>query len=465
MDFDLNDVNDITSSVNDLIGNTRTIARIVSNTSISRLAKDSIFQFPCITSASINTDEAYTIAKTCERNYAAMLVSAISLRSFVDLEKYGSINGYLKSFHTNGILGGTTDLASATIESTTVTSAMVDATSKVTDLGLSTLWDCVEEQVDTELINDMYQPYKRTARILQDAVDGAMEARAKVNRPSTADVTYVRDPDEYNGGVSVSARYDANGALLYPQIRVEKNGKVSYKADTSRGPLRATAPVRGSSKYGVTYVGKSKEDDILNNQTPTLVNISFQVKAKGAVTTYEQICMIGVRANVRRVNSSMMVSSLIEGIQNRFIFKFMKWTKGEIKTSQAISEFIFGFSKMKNAGVAAAKNSSWLKNLSMKKYASVYNRILGKRLLPNATIIMTDLEAAQVKSATGADFRNLAVARKFMKDYFLIGLAIYDTEGKVIDILTDGDEDFTSYSMRSLVAAVKKDTELLDSKF
>ena len=57
------------------------IAKLVSPTSITRLAKDSIFQFPSYISSGIDTDEIYDISKCLEKNYAAIMASVLSLHS------------------------------------------------------------------------------------------------------------------------------------------------------------------------------------------------------------------------------------------------------------------------------------------------------------------------------------------------------------------------------------------------
>ena len=47
----------------------------------------------------------------------------------------------------------------------------------------------------------------------------------------------------------------------------------------------------------------------------------------------------------------------------------------------------------------------------------------------------------------------------------MLAFGIYDTESKLLDIIYDGESQFSSYSIRELVAKNKKDTNLLTSSY
>ena len=71
-------------NVNTAVSTGKVIAKYVSNTSLTKLAKDSIFQFPVIISASIDNDEIFVMAKSFERSYASMMVSVISMNNCIE---------------------------------------------------------------------------------------------------------------------------------------------------------------------------------------------------------------------------------------------------------------------------------------------------------------------------------------------------------------------------------------------
>ena len=112
-------------------------------------------------------------------------------------------------------------------------------------------------------------------------------------------------------------------------------------------------------------------------------------------------------------------------------------------------------------GYAAGKGDNWLKLLRERKMAQSINKILGKRLLPNASIVITESEALAIKEATGVDPHNPADVQKMMNRYFLLAFGIYDTENKLLDVMYDGESQFSTESIRELAAKNKKDTNLL----
>lgn len=48
-----------------------------------------------------------------------------------------------------------------------------------------------------------------------------------------------------------------------------------------------------------------------------------------------------------------------------------------------------------------------------------------------------------------------------MDKYFILGFGIYDTEAKMLNMIYDGDADFSQYSLRSMIADSKKELNLL----
>ena len=90
------------------------------------------------------------------------------------------------------------------------------------------------------------------------------------------------------------------------------------------------------------------------------------------------------------------------------------------------------------------------------------SKIFGARLLPNATIVITENEALQIKEATGLDLHSPGVIKKIMDKYFLLGFGIYDTETRILSSMIDGDTNYTQYPMRALVSGIKKEVDLLN---
>ena len=410
-------------NVNTAIGTGKVVAKYVSNTSLTKLAKDSIFQFPVIISASIDNDEIFVMAKSLERSYASMMVSVISLSNYVDLTKYGKedyLINFLRRFHSNTNIGGNI-IAS---ESISISEANILPQENVVGVNIASLWDSVYESVDNESINDMYRPYNRTKHILENALEESM----------TVKIGDSKDPKiTINNADAISKLGDKNTAYT------DKDGN--------------TKVIRG----GATKPNQVVKSDYMTDMAPTMINVTVVADATGKGATWTQSVVIGIKAMVRMVKSGIMINNMMDAFKDRGLFKWLSWTKGEISTA----ELIFGAGKAMQDGYAAGKGDNWLKTLRERKMMQGINKILGKRLLPNASIIITESEAIAIHDALGIDVHNPADVKKMMNRYFLLAFGIYDTENKLLDIMYDGESQFSTESIREIAAKNKKDTNLL----
>ena len=410
-------------NVNTAIGTGKVVAKYVSNTSLTKLAKDSIFQFPVIISASIDNDEIFVMAKSLERSYASMMVSVISLSNYVDLTKYGKedyLINFLRRFHSNTNIGGNI-IAS---ESISISEANILPQENVVGVNIASLWDSVYESVDNESINDMYRPYNRTKHILENALEESM----------TVKIGDSKDPKiTINNADAISKLGDKNTAYT------DKDGN--------------TKTIRG----GATKPNQIVKSDYMTDMAPTMINVTVVADATGKGATWTQSVVIGIKAMVRMVKSGIMINNMMDAFKDRGLFKWLSWTKGEISTA----ELIFGAGKAMQDGYAAGKGDNWLKTLRERKMMQGINKLLGKRLLPNASIIITESEAIAIHDAIGIDVHNPADVKKMMNRYFLLAFGIYDTENKLLDIMYDGESQFSTESIRELAAKNKKDTNLL----
>ena len=405
-------------NVNTAVSTGKVIAKYVSNTSLTKLAKDSIFQFPVIISASIDNDEIFVMAKSFERSYASMMVSVISMSSYIDLNKYGKedyLVNFLRRFHSNTNIGGNI-IAS---ESISISDANILPQENVVGVNVAALWDSVYESVDNTSINDMYRPFKRTTRILENALEAGTFAKT-----ITIGNTSIDNADTI--------------AKIGQKNVVNNEGK----------------PIRNSKSDKFNQVVKS---DYMTDMAPTMINVTVVADATGKGATWTQSVVLGIKSMVRMVKSGVMVNNMMDAFKDRGLFKWLSWTKGEISTA----ELIFGAGKAMQDGYAAGKGDNWLKLLRERKMAQGINKILGKRLLPNASIVITESEALAIKEATGVDPHNPADVQKMMNRYFLLAFGIYDTENKLLDVMYDGESQFSTESIRELAAKNKKDTNLL----
>lgn len=460
----------IASSVKDINSNISKMSAVIqTNTgknSLTRLTRDQIFQFPIVMSADIDNDEKYPIIKNIEKNYASLVMTAITNEGVINRDQYKSVNDFLKKFHNNAdIPFPTTESADEII----VTEAIVrEGYIPVKELEKMDM--TLESQLDLESINSIYLPFNKTKATIQRAIE-----KSKIATEADSDL-YIRRPvykkDKYGKFILDNNRYvvdvDKYGNPKYEYIQASKNDikngiakPLSYwdelplnrelekedrfnrrddAKEERRELIKARSNIRGE------FAKAEKNDSLM----PTMLNITLANSQK-EVGSWSQQLVIGVRAVPRYLPPSLVISNMCEAFRDRTIFSFLKFTKGELKWW----DVLFGISSAKNNAITNS-TSRWLKVLksrAKKRRSKKYN--------PNMTIIITENEAIMIKEKCGIDPHNTSSVRKMMDKYFLLAFGIYDTEAKMLNIIYDGDNEFSQMSLRTLVAESKKETNLL----
>jgi hypothetical protein len=163
----------------------------------------------------------------------------------------------------------------------------------------------------------------------------------------------------------------------------------------------------------------------------------------------------------RIVGSNLMIASMINACkESHGIFKFLKWTKGEVKTLDAI----FGVSAAKNKAIVKHDKNhvKFLEQSKKRKGINGVGKFVKNEVLPTTTIIITNYEAAKIKEECGVDLTDLKEAVKLMNKYYLLSFAIYDTEQNTMKVLFDCDTDWGYTTIGSLKAAVNKTSDVLN---
>jgi hypothetical protein len=434
--LDSNKANAIDASV----GFAKAVISSAGKKSLTRMSKDSIFQFPCIASSDIDSDNLAVLIKAVEVTYASMLVSVLSIEGSIDRSKYQDTAAYLRRFHTNTTPGK--DVGSLF----SVDSATINAFNTFNDTAvLESLWDIIEEQVDNESFNDIYTPFKSSKRKMYDALE-SMETSAIAMEKEGSNRWYNAHPEAKALKRGLFGDKNGENKGKFPAYTPLNNNHDVVKDPNSHDKMKDE--YRESSGGG-----KVMTNNTLNSLEPTLINITLVNYNQSARWT--QNVTLGVKAMGRVIKSSVIVSNMVQAAKDKVIFKFINWTKGEQNVAQALAD-LAGFKDAKLNGIGAARGN-WLSKLRNRKKINNVTKFTGYRLLPNCTIIMTDAEVEQIKSTTGIDYREASIAKGVIDKYFLLGIIIYDTESDSADIIYDGDTTYTTYSMRALMTSINKD--------
>jgi hypothetical protein len=219
-------------------------------------------------------------------------------------------------------------------------------------------------------------------------------------------------------------------------------------------------------KTGNNAKNEIVKNDKLTALEPTMVNVTVtrhNNNPGSGPSVYLQTITLGVKAMVRLVKSDLMVANMVEAAKNaNAIFKFIRWTKGEIKF---VRDFVFGISEAKASALAKSSiESKVLKSSKKRKKINNISKFLDNEVFPTLTIVMTTYEVLQVKNICGVDLSQLYNALKLMNKYYLLAFSIYDPDTQTLQTLFDGDDDFSYATIGTMKSQENKDINLSNTK-
>ena len=133
-------------------------------TSLARMSSDATLQFPIIISRSINLDNAQSVSKALERQYANFVQLVISLNPHMDLDEDKDVIGYIKkNIHQNNINAldlmesATSVLSNEAYGVYLLTSINNGSNANITRSNKEQMFS-VEECLNMNSVNNLYQP-------------------------------------------------------------------------------------------------------------------------------------------------------------------------------------------------------------------------------------------------------------------------------------------------------------------
>jgi len=447
---------EMTAKVLQGVKNVGSLMKLSQRKSIMTMASPGMYMYPLIMSSGIDSDAQLALAKGFQMTYAAAVATAYSLNPLMDMDKVDNASDYVKKFHNNNA-----SLLSADIKGVQQALGMEgyeDAEVKATvnhnipamDLVALNMYASgdIKDSLCTESLNDSYKPYTRTERIIKEKINAMKIAKEDAQDIVNSFGDHINDMGAkqtslYNDGV-----YN-RGTSTKTTITRDKDGNIE-KTQTVKDDIRK--PVVQ------TQFNQVVKNPQMESMEPTMVNV--QVLVKGGKTPSINLT-IGVKVMPRLVPTNLMIASMSEACRNsRTIFKFLKWSKGEVGTFDAIFGVSDARSKVNSQNEQMEKR--FLKQLKKRKRLNGVGKFFNNEVLPTTTIIITTYEAARIKDECHVDLDVLQNAVKLLNSYYLLAFGIYDTEQGTLKVLFDCDTDWGYTTITSLKSSVNKTNDLLN---
>lgn len=382
---------------------------------ITRGAKDSTFQFPCLIADSVPLDMANTMSRTLDKVYASFTQTWLSMNSVVDITINPTPLDYLRKMHQNLRLEGS------------LNDLMVDP-----------------EDVDSYM--EKVQDGKYKLYMSRDNSYGVVfNISNKTNRAILE--SHKELLKEHLSDIDVKpleAFYEADDASSVDIV------DRFVTAQSSKASIQKQRDIASISNN--VQVPKLVDRDIkkTNDMVPLGVQVRLiAVNDKKEFVQYMDF-IVGVKTIMHIIQTDDMVDNLKRGIENKsLLFKFLRWTTGEISL---IKDIILNLDEIKNDSVRQAGKSPFFGTLQRLKNKKVgmTNFTVPHAIIPNATVVISSYEADILQSKYGIDIRRDTIVRMLMNNLFLMAFVIMDEGTGTVSVFYDGDQTYQTYAIETL---------------
>lgn len=382
---------------------------------ITRGAKDSTFQFPCLIADSVPLDMANTMSRTLDKVYASFTQTWLSMNSVVDITINPTPLDYLRKMHQNLKLEGS--LNDLMVDPDDVDSYM----EKVQD-GKYKLYMSKDNSYGV-----VFNISNKTNRAI-------LESHKELLKEHLSDIDVK----------PLEAFYEADDASSVDIV------DRFVTAQSSKASIQKQRDIASISNN--VQAPKLVDRDIkkTNDMVPLGVQVRLiAVNDKKEFVQYMDF-IVGVKTIMHIIQTDDMVDNLKRGIENKsLLFKFLRWTTGEISL---IKDIILNLDEIKNDNVRQAGKSPFFGTLQRLKNKKVgmTNFTVPHAIIPNATVVISSYEADILQSKYGIDIRRDTIVRMLMNNLFLMTFVIMDEGTGTVSVFYDGDQTYQTYAIETL---------------
>ena len=191
-----------------------------------------------------------------------------------------------------------------------------------------------------------------------------------------------------------------------------------------------------------------------NELAPTLLHIRVIARDKSKKSdggAYYVDFVVGVKATMHPINSEEMINEVTNACRyHDELFRFIRWTTGEINF---FSDFLLNLKDSREAvSQEQGGGSPWWNRLQrMRVIANFKARVFMKnRILPNASIAITQQEVDYIKNTFGFNLMDPRFAEDVMNRYYLLCFIVVDESMEIVHFKYDGQKSFDTLSFSGL---------------
>ena len=478
-------------------------ARVRNARSIARATSGLTLAFPVICTNTLPLETATMIAKAIERKNVAMLQMAFSA---YNITSDADAISHLSKFHTN------LNLSKMDLDSFMDAMEMLDESSRIY----------------TQEISAIREDCKRNLNfVLEDSINETSLLEFKeVNTMGRSSIIYEAPrPKDLNGKPLddkdiEDLAYDSNGGQGHStddirwyydqkhkedQLNFQKNKQSDDKADRDRQyqfqkdkhaddkadrdrqyNLQRDRFRLDTLKTGIDYQDKQRQATVnktdyltkqllpsdvkkANEMQPTLMIVNFYVNEKDRDLNVAQQFVCGVKSKLYAIDSSAIINKIItKHVDSDILLKLVKVSTREISF---VKDFLLGLDDAKLDSLSRSKKGSGSAIFKALERRALNGKIRRSLRMENSakaisTLVVSSEEAEELRKYENIDITSPKTVIPIMEKLNLLYFVIVDNTAESVNILTDGETEFETYSFTSLErengdAAYKKAINLI----
>ena len=460
-------------------------ANVRMSSSLARATSGLTLVFPVVITNTLPIETASMIAKAIERKNVSMLQMAFSAYNITNAP---DALEHLAKFHKNLKLGHMSlddfmDTMEMLDESTTITITDKNAVNEDCKRNINfvlkpsinekSLMSFKESTVYGQTYVTEAKPGKisddMAARLAQDQIkhnEDLDEKKRQFNLNRLDRQTNWRaDYDErvrnrLDRQANWRADYDerVRNRMSNDALNRDKNDIARAKNDIDRDKLgldSRKALGQASDQMRQYYASQLLPSDVkkANEMQPSMMLVNFYVNDADRDLNIAQQAVCGVKSKLYAVDSSDIINKIItKHIDSDIVLKLVKVSSREISF---VKDFLLGIDDAKLDSLSKSRKGSGSRIFKALERRALKGKIRKSLRLENSAKAITSLvisseEAEDLKKYNNIDVMQPRVITPIMEKLNLLYFLVVDSTSEAVHMITDGDDEFESYSFTAL---------------
>lgn len=420
-------------------------ANVRMSSSLARATSGLTLVFPVVITNTLPIETASMIAKAIERKNVSMLQMAFSAYNITNAP---DALEHLAKFHKNLKLGHMSlddfmDTMEMLDESTTITITDKNAVNEDCKRNINFV---LKPSINEKSLMSFKESTVYGQTYVTEARKDSYESR-KVNADLLSRLQKERQHKEDRADVAAKLDVDK-----------ERNAISRDKNDIDRDKLdldSRKALGQASDQMRQYYASQLLPSDVkkANEMQPSMMLVNFYVNDADRDLNIAQQAVCGVKSKLYAVDSSDIINKIItKHIDSDIVLKLVKVSSREISF---VKDFLLGIDDAKLDSLSKSRKGSGSRIFKALERRALKGKIRKSLRLENSAKAITSLvisseEAEDLKKYNNIDVMQPRVIAPIMEKLNLLYFLVVDSTSEAVHMITDGDDEFESYSFTAL---------------